>query len=700
MRLYEFSKQCGLPAKDLIDLLRKNGFDVKSHMSSLSEEALNFLTKETSKKPQEDIFLEQQSQTGKAKVNRLVEQPSITPEKKTDKQEIKKEIPAKPVEKIEKKGERTPFNPARERKSLSHAAMQSLPEQPIEAQEIYLEPISVGAFAEKIAKPVNDVILTLLKLRVIATKNQLLPVDVVEKLAKHYMIKTAVKPIAQEKDEIRRGEITVADGAVLHDRSPIVVVLGHVDHGKTTLLDYIRKTRVAAKEKGGITQHLGAYEASTDRGTIVFLDTPGHEAFTRIRQRGVRIADIAVLVVAADDGVMPQTVEAIKQIKSMNIPLVVAINKIDKVDATRLEVIKRQLSQHDVLPEEWGGQAVCVPISAKTGNGVDQLLEILVLQAQLMELKANYEGFASGYLLETKLEKGRGIVATLISQQGTLHIGDYFTAGNVTGRVTLLLDSHGKRLTEIKPFLPVQISGFDELPNVGDFFQAVSKQDYLHAKSRPVAQQAATSREMGVEKRINIIIKADNASSKEALLGSIEKLNKKLEVTIHPVMSGIGNINESDIELAQNTDSIVVGLHIKAESNAIQFAREKKVTIVLYDIIYKLLEALEEKANSLKAVKMIRTKIGEAIVRKVFDIPGVGVVAGSYVRDGRFSREGLVVIWRGKYKVGEGKITGLQRDKKAVKEVHAGFECGFVVDQFSEWLVDDRVECFIDIPQT
>jgi translation initiation factor IF-2 len=681
MRIYEFSKQFNVLAKDIIDLLRKNGFEIKSHMSVLNEQALDFLTKQ---------FKKQSDDSGPAKKNQPSIQGHVPVKKEIMQEQVQKKI------KVDNLDLQQPLSPADIPASKTIIKSSSL-----DTQEIELKPMTVALAAEKMSKAVNDIIVTLLKWQVIATKNQVLSTETVARLAEHYGLKTT-KPVVVDKEVIKNKEKQPSVASEnLQDRAPIVVVLGHVDHGKTTLLDFIRKTRVALREKGGITQHLGAYEVTLKQGSIVFLDTPGHEAFFKIRQRGVRIADIAILVVAADDGVMPQTVEAIKQIKTMNIPIIVAINKMDKVDQARLEIIKRQLAQHDVLPEEWGGSAICVPISAKTGMGIDQLLEMIVLQSQMMELRADAKNNAYGYLLETKIEKGRGIIATLICQQGTIHIGDYFTAGKVTGHINVLIDSLGRRINQIGPFVPVQISGFDELPDVGDWFQVVSKQEYLKIRSSHSLQNDLfVNKAAKKENYINLIVKTDNASSREALLESIEKLTKKLEVGFHIVYAGIGNINESDIELAYNTSAEIIGMHIKSETNAIDLARKRNVTITLYDIIYKLLESLESIAQSKRKVQMVRTKIGEAFVRKVFDIPGVGVVAGSYIKDGRFSRDGFVFIWRGKYKVGEGKITSLQRDKKSVKEVHTGFECGFVIDGFKDWVIDDRVECFIEIPKT
>ncbi len=664
MRVYEFAKQKNSSSKELIKILREGGFDVKSHMSVLDDKATVFL--ERALKPQKTDKSDKPEQTQK-----------LTP--------LKKKEPVMPKVKISRPARPRPI-PAQTKKPL----------EPIRPKELVAEPMSLAEFAENTGTPVTTVIVTLLKWGIVTTKNQIIASDVVERLADHYDIPTIKEVIKKEITE----EVKIVSTGKLQERLPVVVVVGHVDHGKTTLLDYVRKTRVAAREKGGITQHLAAYEASTTHGNIIFIDTPGHEAFGKIRQRGVRVADIVILVIAADDGIMPQTVEAIKHAKSMNVPIIVAINKIDKVDEKRVEVVKRQLSQHDMLPEEWGGDTICMPISAKLGTGVNQLLEMIVLQSQMMELRANVSGSAKGYVLESKLEKGRGPVATLICQHGTVNVGDYFVCGNTNGRISSLVDSYGKRVMHAGPAIPVQAAGFEELPEAGDYFEVVPKVDYRKAKIGHEGRHALPGKRLMYEGGINLIIKADTNSSKEALIDNIDKLSRRLEKGFNIIHVGVGDVSEGDVEFAFNTGSQIIGFHVKSETNAVSLARSRAISVEHFDIIYKLLEELERKIESTKEVEIVRTKIGEATVLRVFDIKKVGVIAGSYVKDGRFSRDGYVVVWRGDKKVGEGKITSLQREKKTVKEAHAGFECGFMVEGFTDWLVDDRVECYLDVPKS
>jgi translation initiation factor IF-2 len=695
MRVYEYSKESGIPAKELLEILKKEGFEVKSHMSVLSEKELSFLER------RKDRSKQAAPQTIEKKAEKIEKAPAIKeaiPQKETTiKMQVspKKEMPevsAHPQPVLPKKFEKPVAKPLNQVKDdVVEPGIQSV-------AEIVLEPMLLTDAAIKLDKSVNEVILTLLKWGIVANKNQMLAVDVVGRLAEHYQIK-GVKPATKKADAVSKGQISVLNGSY-QERMPVVVVLGHVDHGKTTLLDYIRRTRVAAKEKGGITQHLGAYEASTPQGNIVFLDTPGHEAFSKIRMRGTKVADVVILVVAADDGVMPQTIESIKIAKSLEVPVIVAINKIDKIDGTRLETIKRQLAQYDLLPEEWGGQVVVVPISAKEGTNIDQLLEMILLQSQLLELKADVAGAAKGYVLEAKLEKGRGPVATLITQHGIVKVGDYFIAGRSTGRISSLVSSAGQRLKEANPSVPVQVAGFDELPEAGDYFEVVTKEQQRKGVAPVERKNLMQSRSVfAKENTINLLVKTDTNSSKEALLEAIEKLSKKTPKSFTIVYAGVGEISESDVMLAENTGSTIISLHVKADQNSALLAQHEDVDIETYDIIYKLLEALELKAEAAKEIKMVRKKIGEAVVLKVFDIKNLGVIAGAQVKDGRFSKDGTVIVYRGRQKIGEGKIKSLQRDKKTVKEVHTGFECAFLIDGIDDFQVDDRVECYLEVAE-
>ena len=663
MRLYEFSKEYSVQSKELLARLRKAGFKVASHMSVLSDQALIFLKKEFTKKmPIND----QSSKVFSSKKDILTAKKIIS----ESPQNLKKK------EAVVGKGDSS-------------------------RNSITLMPMLVSDLANTLSIPAEELILLLLKSGIVAPKNKVLEESVVETIARHYGFEIK-KPRRANDSKVDTSFGSSSSDA--KERPPVVVVVGHVDHGKTTLLDYIRQSRVALKEKGGITQHLGAYSVQTDHGQVVFLDTPGHEAFTRMRSRGVNIADLVVLVVAADDGIMPQTVESIKVAKELDVPVVVAVNKMDKVDPQRIDVIKRQLSQYDLLPEDWGGSVVVAPISAKNGTGVDHLLEMLTLQAQMMELSASKKGAARGYVLEAKMKKGLGSVGTLLCQKGTIHVGDYFICGSTLGKVSVLKDAHGKSIKSAGPTEPVSISGFLSLPQPGTLFEVISQKEFKKLKSSGVnSVQSRSSASMLPKKEsaLCFIIKSDTQSSKEALDDSVVKLQKKFkgEVGISIVTSSVGDISEADVELATTTNATILGFNVKADVNAISRAKTLKVNIDHYGIIYKLLEDVEAKMESVRAVKMVSVKIGEAIVRKVFDIKNVGVIAGCYIQDGKFSREGSVVVWRGRKKVGEGKIESLQRANKVVKEAHVGYECGFSVKDYGDYAVDDRIECFVEVPE-
>lgn len=688
LRVYEFARMCGKSAKELVAELQQAGFDVKSHMSVLSEKELAFLHKKyltTAQPPME----KQQEKRVQQKMEKV----------ETEKQAVKqKTIPAPTREPVAAKISKAkePKEKAIQHK-LEHPTLEPkiVPEpekKPIVADAIVIEPMTVAAFALKAHKPASEVILTLLRMGIVAAKNQVITEDVIEKLVEQYQLKTS-KRVETPKGLAR---IAVEEHAV-NERPPVVVVVGHVDHGKTTLLDFIRKTKVAAREKGGITQHLGAYEVKTAHGNIIFLDTPGHEAFSKMRGRGIGVADIAVLIVAADDGVMPQTVEAIKFAQEAKLPIIVAINKIDKVDKSRVDAVKQGIAQYGLIPEEWGGQVVCVPISAKVGTGVDHLLEMIALQAQLMELRTDKSRPGIGHVLESKLEKGLGPISTVLCRHGTVKIGDYFVSGDTVGKVSSLINSDGERLQSCGPAVPVQVAGFDTLPEVGSLFRVVPFEEYRLTRDMTSSRKATVQKKVTAG-AINLIIKTDTISTKEALLGAIEKLTRSLGKEFNIVHAGVGNVNESDVELAVSTSASIVTLHVKPEVNASLLARNLNVDIEVFDIIYKLLENLEVRLKGKKEITLVKTKVGSAIVRQVFTIKNIGVVAGCYVQEGRFTRDGNVIILRRGKQIGSGDIKSLQRERKVVKEAHAGFECGFVVEGFEDFAVDDQVECYIQVP--
>ncbi|MBY0353108.1 translation initiation factor IF-2 [Candidatus Babeliales bacterium] len=558
--------------------------------------------------------------------------------------------------------------------------------------------------AQLMGKSDGELILALLKRGMVCNRNNVLSTEVIESLATQFGIQTTVVAPAPDKNvESIQAKIKQTEDGV--SRWPVVVVMGHVDHGKTTLLDFIRKMNVAAREKGGITQHISAYEVSSKHGKIVFLDTPGHEAFSHLRQKGARITDIAVLVVAADDGVKPQTVEAIKHARQAGVTIIVAINKMDKVSPTAVETVKRQLAQHELLVEDWGGNIICVPISGKTGQGVAELLEMIVLQSQMMELKAFPDRPAQAFVLESRLEKGFGPVASVICTEGTLKQGDFFVCGDSTGKIRLLVDSNGQKIKEAGPSVPVQVVGFNEFASSGEWLKVVSAQDYARARAGKTIQatMSATAQAMQQElslssretsqRTMNLLIKVDTIGSREALMGLMKKLtelSKEVQCPLNIVHVGIGDISESDVDLAANTHSRIIGFHIKSEKNSQMAAKEQNVDIKLFDVIYHLVEYLQEQLEKKRIIEAVWKQVGEAVVRKVF-VTKTGTIAGCYLKEGLCSRDNKFQCVRGGKVVAEGKINSLQRDRKVVKEVHAGYEFAFIADSFNDWQEDDVV---------
>lgn len=491
--------------------------------------------------------------------------------------------------------------------------------------------------------------------------------------------------------------------------------MGHVDHGKTSLLDYIRNSRVTAGEAGGITQHIGAYTVKMNGRDITFLDTPGHEAFTAMRARGAQATDIAILVVAADDSVMPQTIEAINHAKAANVPIIVAINKMDKPEADP-ERVKTDLTKYGIVCEDWGGDTIMCPVSAKTGEGVDELLEMILLQADTMELRANPNRLGRGVIIEAKLDKARGPLATVLMQNGTLHVGDNIIAGLASGRVRALINDRGEKVKEAGPSTPVEIMGFDEVPSAGDEMQAVgddrlSRQVAEERKAKVKASREATmakvslenmfsNMESGKQTTLNLIIKADVQGSVEAVKQAMEKLSSD-EVKVHVLHSAAGAITKDDVNLASAFNAIIIGFNIRPDASAREAAEREKVDVRLYTVIYKAIEDMELAMKGLLAPEYREVLLGHAEVRNVFKITGAGVIAGCYVTDGKVQRNAQVRLLRDNVVVFEGKLSSLKHYKEDVKEMAAGFECGMSLEGHNDIKEGDVVECFImeEIPR-
>ena len=603
---------------------------------------------------------------------------------------------------------------SRKKKGKQLSAQQMMAPIKIETAFMTAETITVRDLTERIGKPAGEIIKKLLLLGIMATINQELDYDTASLVASEFGVTLEMKLDKTAEDALSAENVEDAEED-LTTRPPVVTIMGHVDHGKTSLLDYIRKTKVTAGEAGGITQHIGAYTANVDGRQITFLDTPGHEAFTAMRARGTQATDIAILVVAADDGVMPQTIESINHAKAAKCPIIVAINKMDKPTADP-DTVKQELTRYEVVPEEWGGDTICVPVSAKTGEGIDDLLENVLLMAEMLELKANPDRKARGGIIEAKLDHSRGAVATALVQTGTLHVGDMVVAGNAYGRVRAMISSRGDRVKTALPSTPVEIIGFGGVPEAGDEFMAVAdeklarqvveeraakaKASMVKMNSASTLEELYSKLEEGEVKDLNIIIKADVQGSVEAVKQSLEKLSNK-EVRVRTIHSGVGAVTENDVMLAGIDGAIIIGFNVRPDAKAREAATRDGIDIRYYRVIYQAIEEIEKAMKGLLAPEFRENILGHAEIRNVFKITNVGIVAGSYVTDGLIQRNAQVRLMRDNIVVYEGKLTSLQRFKDAVKEVKDGYECGVTLENYSDIKEGDIIECFImeEIPR-
>lgn len=567
--------------------------------------------------------------------------------------------------------------------------------------------INVGELASRMKKTAGEVIKQLIKLGVFASVSDVIDYDTAALVAMELGCKVEKEVVVTVEERLIDDHEDTEDELV--SRAPVVVVMGHVDHGKTSLLDYIRHANVASGEAGGITQHIGAYTVEINGSPITFLDTPGHEAFTSMRARGAMVTDIAILVVAADDGIMPQTIESINHAKAAGIPLVVAINKMDTVGANP-ERIKQQLTEYDIVPEEWGGDTIVCPISAKTGMGIDNLLENLVILAEVQELKANPNRAAKGAVIEARLDKGRGPIMTVLVQNGTLKLGDIIIAGTAVGRVRTMINDKGMRITEAGPSVPVEISGMSEVPSAGDTFNAVADERMARelVEERKIQQKNAafgTNKKVSLEdlfsqiqagemKTLNIIVKADVQGSAEAVKASLEKITND-EVRVKVIHSGVGAINESDVMLAATSGAIIVGFNVRPDNAARDNAARSNVDMRMYRVIYDCINEIEAAMKGMLAPKFKEVVIGHAEVRETYKVSKVGTVTGCYVTDGKIQRGCSVRVLRDNVVVHEGELASLRRFKDDVKEVASGYECGMQVEKFNDIKVGDVIECFV-----
>lgn len=681
-RVYELAKELNLSSKDLISKLNDLDIKVKNHMSTLEDEEVELImdllrdkpqqTEEVNQKEEEDIFEDNLEDIEEERVYKK----SFKKGSKKNKKNNKKVV-------------------LTEEKEEDEIKIITIPEF-----------LTVKELAEKMKVNPTEIIKKLIAKGIMVTVNQQIDFENAAKIAEEYGFLVDKEEVKDELEMLL--EETPDDEKDLQPRPPIVTVMGHVDHGKTSLLDAIRNTNVTMKEMGGITQHIGASVVEINDKKIVFLDTPGHEAFTAMRARGASITDIVVLVVAADDGVMPQTVEAINHVKAANVPMIVAINKIDLPTANP-DRVKTELSELGLVPEEWGGNTICVPVSAKKNIGIDNLLEMILLVAEMEDLKANPNKPARGTIIEAKLEKGKGPVATVIVQNGTLQIGDAILAGTVYGKVRAMLDDKGRRIKKAGPSMPVEVLGFSEVPEAGDKLIVVEdekkarelaerrkelqKEMELKRKQKVSLEDLFSQIQEGSVKELNIIIKADVQGSVEALKKSIEDLSNE-EVRIKVIHGAVGAITETDVMLASASNAIIIGFNVRPETNAKNLAEKEKVDIKLYRIIYEAIEDIKAAMKGLLEPKYKEVELGRAEVRAVFRVPGVGNVAGCYVLSGKILRNSDIRVVRDGIVVYEGKIASLKRFKDDVREVQQGFECGIGIDRFNDIKEGDIIEAY------
>ena len=701
VRIHELAKELKMNSKDLVVRLRQMGYAVKNHMSTIEEKDVIAIRKR----------LRPDGRKDKKGKNAAPQQPAEDAEAKE--KDFRKRAQQRKEELRQKKEQNkrkimakvdTPFRSRTKRKRKDY---QRTVLEDTEPKKIIIEDkITVQELANYLHVNGSEVIKKLIDLGVMASLNQVIDSETATLVASEFGVDVEVQ------DEIVELEAALDDEPDrpenMRSRPPVITVMGHVDHGKTSLLDYIRHTDVTATEAGGITQHIGAYQIEVKGKKITFLDTPGHEAFTTMRARGAQATDIAVLVVAADDGVMPQTVEAINHAKAAGVPIVVAINKMDKPGANP-DIVKQQLTEYGLVAEEWGGTTICVPVSAKKGTGIDQLLEMLLLVAEMEELKANPKSLARGIVIEAELDKGRGPVATVLIQKGTLQIGDQILVGTSSGKVRAMHDFKGRRIDQALPGVPVEILGLSQVPAAGDFLYAVYEEklarqiaEKRYEKKRQIENvipEKVTLEELfkqikeGKVKELNLVVKADVRGSVEALIQALEKMGDQ-EVRINIIHSGVGAITETDVMLASASNALVIGFNVRPDVNAKKAAESQKVEIRLYRVIYEALEDIRAALEGLLEPIYKEVSVGRAEVRNLFHIPKVGMIAGCNILEGKAVRNSKARVIRDGVVIYEGVIDSLKRFKDDVREVAQGHDCGIGLDKFQDIKAGDILEIY------
>ncbi len=749
IRVYKLAQELNISSKKVIETAVKLSINVASHMSTLTADDSNKIRvtlsnasskKETnktvnqSKKKQlnqnysekdSDKILKKQDNKEKLKPS-IISQPEAVDKNKGEdslknkkmKKKVKKnekiKVKSAPIQekqsgyhndKMMKKSKGKKHDYVNKKEKESKQDMSEVVKQDEGIFEID-DTIVVGDLAQILNVPATDVIMSIMKLGIMANINQTIKFETAEKVALDYDVMLVQKEKEEEVVDFVIEEDREED---LKPRSPIVTVMGHVDHGKTTLLDTIRNTKVTNSEAGGITQHIGASEVVINGKKIVFLDTPGHEAFTEMRARGAQVTDIVIIVVAADDGIMPQTIEAIDHVKAAGVPMIIAINKIDKPTAN-IDRVRQELSEKGILVESWGGTTIDVPVSAKTGEHIDDLLEMVLLVAEMEELRANPNRKAIGTVVESKLDKGRGTVATLIVQNGTLKEGDPVVAGTAYGRVRAMLNSKGKRIKKAGPSTAVEIQGLNSVPDAGDQFFAVSsdkeardlgtarqerkREEYMKQTSKISLEDLFEKMQSGEMKELNIIVKADVQGSIDAIKKSFEKISNE-EVVVKVIHGSVGAITESDVMLASASNAIIIGFNVRPATGAVSIAEREKVDMRTYRIIYEAIEDVEKAMKGMLSPEFVEEELGKAEVRMPFKVPKIGMIAGSYVLEGKIQRNAKVRLVRDGIVIYEGEIDSLRRFKDDVKEVAAGYDCGIGLANYNDIKEGDIIENYI-----
>jgi translation initiation factor IF-2 len=696
-RIYEYAKELNLKSKDVIDELKKMDVEVSNHMQALEDNqivALDKIYKQDNK--QNDKGQAQQSKNQDQKQDNKKQQSSqkSAQSNNKDSKNNKKQNNKKQNNKNNKKHNKQ-----------NNKEQQATKETP--SKITYQDGITVGELADKLNVESSDVIKKLFLLGIMANINQSLDDETLEVIVDEYGVELEKEEVVDEEDLAIYFEDATDDEDAI-ERPAVVTIMGHVDHGKTTLLDSIRHTKVTAGEAGGITQHIGAYQIENDGKTITFLDTPGHAAFTTMRARGAQVTDITILVVAADDGVMPQTIEAINHAKEANVPTIVAVNKIDK-PTSNPDRVMQELTEYGLIPEDWGGDTIFVPLSALSGDGIDNLLEMIVLVSEVQELKANPNNRAVGTVIEAELDKSRGPSSSLLVQNGTLNVGDSLVVGNTYGRIRAMVNDLGQRIKTAGPSTPVEITGINDVPQAGDRFVVFSdeKQARRIGEARHeenILQQRQESKNVSLDnlfeqmkqgemKDLNVIIKGDVQGSVEALAASLMKIDVE-GVNVRIIHTAVGAINESDVTLANASNGIIIGFNVRPDSGAKRAAEAENVDMRLHRVIYNVIEEIEAAMKGLLDPEFEEQVIGQAEVRQTFKVSKVGTIAGSYVTDGKITRNAGVRVIRDGVVQFEGELDTLKRYKDDVKEVAQGYECGITVEKFNDLKEGDIIEAY------